>query len=257
MPEIVAGLAEHAALLRERQRAARERERQQREAEARRRREESFGAREKRRLEFVDVVHEQLLERSKLSAVLAHLETAMAEDANRAQSMPAWIRRRIRQIDALTSPEFLDLSARSAKLGFVEPLSDPDSEEPGGYYGYLSTPRLQFWSIDEEKELATSISSLEWAVQAGLVPEKSDDTPGAKLVDPRDRRSAELPMPSFVRDPTTPSKAIEQVHILEAQPPMRTFSSGCDLIEGFRPSAESVLRLHVPKPRFARRLGQT
>jgi hypothetical protein len=36
LPEIVAGPAEHAALLRERQRAAKERERQQRDAEARR-----------------------------------------------------------------------------------------------------------------------------------------------------------------------------------------------------------------------------
>jgi hypothetical protein len=110
--------------------------------------------------------------------VLAHLETAMAEDANRAQSIPVWIRRRIQQIDALTSPEFLDLSARSAKLGFVEPQGDHNDVDPGGYYAYPSTTRLHFWLIDEEKELATSISALEWATQAGLVPEsESDDAP--------------------------------------------------------------------------------
>lgn len=171
LPEIVAGLAEHAALLRERQRAAEERERQHREAEARRRREEAFGAREKRRLEFVDAIHEQLVERSKLSAVLAHLETSGAEDAKPAQSISIWIRRRIQQIDALIGPEFLDLSARSAKVSFVEPPSDPKGEGPGSYYGYLSTARLQFWSIDEKKELATSISTLQWATRAGLVPE--------------------------------------------------------------------------------------
>ncbi|MBR1252282.1 hypothetical protein JQ634_01035 [Bradyrhizobium sp. AUGA SZCCT0240] len=175
LPDVIAGLAEHAALLRERRRAAEECERQQWEAEARRRREEAFSVREKRRLEFVDAIHEQLLERSKLSAVLSYLKTSMAEDANCAQGMSAWIRRRIQQIDALTSPEFLDLSARSAKLDFVEPLSDHNGSDPGGYKGYLSITRLQFWSIDEEKELATSISALEWATQAGLVPESESD----------------------------------------------------------------------------------
>jgi hypothetical protein len=155
----------------ERRRAAEESERQRREAEARRRREDAFNAREKRRSEFVDAIHEQLLERSKLAAVLAQLESPAAESKNRAESISVWIRRRIKQIDALTSPDFLDLSARSAKLGFVEPSGDPDSADPGSYYGYPSTPRLQFWSIDEEKELATSISALEWTIQAGLVPE--------------------------------------------------------------------------------------
>jgi hypothetical protein len=103
--------------------------------------------------------------------VLAQLESPAAESKNRAESISVWIRRRIKQIDALTSPDFLDLSARSAKLGFVEPSGDPDSADPASYYGYPSTPRLQFWSIDEEKELATSISALEWTIQAGLVPE--------------------------------------------------------------------------------------
>lgn len=177
LPEIVAGLAEHAALLRERRRAAEERERQHREAEARHKREEAFSAREKRRLEFIDAIHEQLLERSKLAAVLAHLESSAVTGENRAKSISAWIRRRIQQIDALTCPEFVDLSARSAKLGFKERLTDSNGADPGGYYGYLSTPRLQYWSIDEEKELATSISALEWAAQAGLVPESESDDP--------------------------------------------------------------------------------
>ncbi|MBR0820293.1 hypothetical protein [Bradyrhizobium liaoningense] len=172
LPEIVVSLVEHGALLRERRQTAEERERQQREAEVRREREDTFNAREKRRLEFVDAVHEQLLERSRLAAVLAHLEVALLDGKNRAESISAWIRRRIQQIDALTSPDFLDLSARSAKLGFLEPLSHPNgSDTEGHYYGYSSTPGLQFWSIDEEKELATSISALEWATQAGLLPD--------------------------------------------------------------------------------------
>lgn len=166
LPEIIAGLVEHGALLRERRRAAEESERKRLEAEARRKREEAFKTREKRRLEFVDAVHEQLLERSKLSAVLAHLDQPAVDGKNPAENISAWIRRRIQQIDALTSPEFLDLSARSAKLGFVE----PPIEYPGGYYAYPSTPRLQYWSIDEEKELATSTGPLEWAIHAGLLP---------------------------------------------------------------------------------------
>lgn len=176
LPEIVAGLAEHGALLRERRRAAEESERQRQEAEARRRREDAFNAREKRRLEFVDAIHDQLLERSKLTAVLAHLEQSATERRNRTESISEWIRRRIQQIDALTSPEFLDLSARSTKLGFVEPPKDSDSEYASGYYAYPSAPRLQLWSIDEEKELATSTSMLEWAIHAGLLP-SSEDAP--------------------------------------------------------------------------------
>ncbi|WP_334518608.1 hypothetical protein [Bradyrhizobium sp. AZCC 2230] len=177
LPEIIAGLAEHAAHLRERRRADEERERQYREAELRRKREEAFGAREKRRLEFVDAIHQQLLERSKLSAVLAHLETATTEDPNRAQSIQAWIRRRIQQIDALTSPEFLDLSARSAKLGFVEPPNASNGGDAGNYHSYSSSAQLRFWSIDEEKELATSIGALEWATRLGLVPESETEVP--------------------------------------------------------------------------------
>lgn len=176
LPEIVADLAEHAAHRTERRRADEERERQYRGAEIRRKRAEAFGAREKRRLEFVDAIHEQLLERSRLSAVLVHLETASTEDSNRAQSILAWIRRRIQQIDALTSPEFLDLSARSAKLEFVEPPNDLNGGDAGGYHYPSSTP-LHFWSIDEDKELATSISALEWATRIGLVPENESDVP--------------------------------------------------------------------------------
>ncbi|UFW90525.1 hypothetical protein BjapCC829_19115 [Bradyrhizobium barranii] len=171
LPEIVAGFAEHGALLRERQRAAEESERQRREAETRRKREEAFSAREKRRAQFIEVIHEQLLERSRLSAVSTHLQSHTADGGNRAKDIVAWIQRRIQQIDALTSPAFVDLSARSAKLGFVEPPCEPDTE---GYYAYPSTPRLYLWSIDEEKELATSIDALEWTIQAGLIHNRSD-----------------------------------------------------------------------------------
>ncbi|WP_038966954.1 hypothetical protein [Bradyrhizobium diazoefficiens] len=174
LPEIIASLVEHGALLRQRRRAAEESERKRLVAEARRKREEAFNTREKRRLEFVDAVHEQLLERSRLSAVLAHLDHPAMDGRNPAENISAWIRRRIQQIDALTSPEFLDLSARSAKLGFVEPPKGSGSEYAGAYYAYPSPPRLLLWSIDEEKELATTTGPLEWAIHAGLLPASED-----------------------------------------------------------------------------------
>jgi hypothetical protein len=170
LPEIVAALAEHAALLRERRRAAEERAREHREAEIHRQREEAFNAREKRRMEFVDAIHEQLLQRSKLSLVLDHLESFTADKAQPAGSISAWVRRRIQQIDALTSPQLLDISARFAKVDFAEATAE-NTGGPADHFGYLPPIGLQFWSIDEEKELATSISALEWAVRAGAVPQ--------------------------------------------------------------------------------------
>ncbi|MES5488826.1 hypothetical protein QMZ05_39305 [Bradyrhizobium sp. INPA03-11B] len=180
LPEVVAGLAEHAALLTERRRADEERERQRRYAESRRQREEAFGAREKRRMEFVDAIHEQLILRSKLSAVLAHLESVTGDETNRAEHISAWLRRRIQQIDALVSPDFLDLSARSAKLEFRETASGVNAEDTHEAFRYHPAAGLQFWSIDEGKELATSMSALEWASLAGLMPgaESDDTTPG-------------------------------------------------------------------------------
>lgn len=178
LPAIVAGLAEHAALVRERQRADEERERQRKEAEIRRRREEAFCAREKRRMEFVDAIHEQLTIRSKLSMVLAHLENLKGDEAKLASEISTWIRRRIQQINAVLSPRFLDISARSAEAGFAE-VAPGNAAEPAGYSGYLPPIRLQLWSIDEEKGLARSITALEWAIQAGVLLDiqVGDDAP--------------------------------------------------------------------------------
>ncbi|WP_271898427.1 hypothetical protein [Candidatus Phyllobacterium onerii] len=49
--------------------------------------------------------------------------------------MATWVRQRLKQIDALISPHFLDISARWSKVDFVEP--DPEKEaESSGYFGY-------------------------------------------------------------------------------------------------------------------------
>jgi len=175
LSEVLAGFAEHAALVKERRRTEEERLRAQQEAEARRLRQAAFEAREKHRMEFADAVHEQLTEREKLSAVLSHLEGATGEDADRVQDMIAWLRRRIRQIDVLLSPRFLDISARAAKVGFEELPSG--TTRNGGYMGHLPPVALQFWSIDDEKELATAATPIEWLAEAGLGPDLGADEP--------------------------------------------------------------------------------
>lgn len=165
LPDVLAGLMWHAAFISERRRQDEERERRHRDAEARRHREEAFDRREKRRMEFVDAVHAQLIDRTKLDTVLAHLENVPSADAARVSAMAAWIRQRLTQIDALISPHFLDISARSSKVDFSEPDPEDEAKNSSGYFGYSSPINLQFWSIDEEKELATSGSPLEWAAK--------------------------------------------------------------------------------------------
>jgi len=172
LPDILAGFGGHAAFISERRREDEERERRHRDAEARRRREEAFDSREKRRIEFVDAVHEQLTHRGKLTAVLAHLENTTSEDDARLSVMATWIRQRLKQIDALVSPHFLDISARSSKVDFAEPDPEEETESGSGYFGYSPPIDLQLWSIDNEKKLATACSPLEWACAVGLLGEK-------------------------------------------------------------------------------------
>lgn len=173
LPDILAGFVGHAAYISERRRESDERERRHREAEARRQREEAFNSREKRRMEFVDAVHEQLTQRDKLTAVLSHLENATSEDAARVSAMTTWVRLRLKQIDALISPHFLNISARSSKVDFAEP--GPEQEAERGSYYYSPPITLQLWSIDDAKGLATSYSPLEWTDALALPLEGADE----------------------------------------------------------------------------------
>ncbi len=169
LPDILAGFVGHAVYINERRREADERERHYREAEAQRQREEAFNGREKRRVEFVDAVHEHLTQRNKLTAVLSHLENATSEDVERVSSMTTWVRQRLKQIDALISPHFLDISARSSKVDFAEPGPEEDADRGTFYYSPPIT--LQLWSIDELKGVATSCSPLEWKDALALLIE--------------------------------------------------------------------------------------
>ncbi|RCS25763.1 hypothetical protein DUT91_03080 [Phyllobacterium salinisoli] len=172
LPDILAGFVVHAAYIGERRRESDERERRHRDAEVRRQREEEFNSREKRRMEFVDAVHEQLTQWDKLNAVLRHLEKATSEDAARVTTMKTWVRQRLKQIDALISPHFLDISARSSKVDFAEP--DPEEEAERGRFYYSSPVTLQLWSIDDAKGLATSCSPLEWTDALALPIEEAE-----------------------------------------------------------------------------------
>jgi hypothetical protein len=109
-------------------------------------------------MEFVDAIHEQLTQRDKLTAVLSHLENATSEDAARVSAMTTWVRLRLKQIDALISPHFLDISARSSKVDFAEPHPEQEAERGSYYY----SPPSPSNSIDDAKGLATSYSPLEW-----------------------------------------------------------------------------------------------
>ncbi|MEP7457239.1 hypothetical protein [Phyllobacterium sp. SB3] len=72
LPGILAGVRSARRAYQRRRREDEEQARRDRDAEARRWDEEAFNSREKRRMEFVDAVHEQLTQCLKLATVLAH-----------------------------------------------------------------------------------------------------------------------------------------------------------------------------------------
>ncbi|MFD3264013.1 hypothetical protein [Phenylobacterium ferrooxidans] len=140
------------------------------EAEAAQRRQErvkAFEQREERRERFVELIADKLQERARLCAVLEHAEQPSAEESERLDTMVAWVRRRLAELDALLSPTFLDISARYAKVDFDEARAAARPTEPSWYY-----PRaieLQLWRIDEEAGNAHSQSPYEWRRDRGLI----------------------------------------------------------------------------------------
>ena len=165
LPDIAAAFSVHAAYAKEKRRIAAAAAHQRRLAEERREREQAFVKREKYRAAFVDAVAEQLDRRSRLERVLAHLEAAPPDDAQRVQPMANWVRGHIKQIDALISPTFLDLSARTEKIDFDEKRAARTEES--GYWYREEKPQLLFWSIDEVAGAAKSQTPLAWAIEAG------------------------------------------------------------------------------------------
>ncbi len=73
-PKVLEAFAEHAAFSKNRREEQEESARRYKEAERLRKLDEAFAAREKRRIEFAEAVHERLNERNRLDEVLQHLE---------------------------------------------------------------------------------------------------------------------------------------------------------------------------------------
>ena len=160
LPDVLAAFAEHAAFSKERRTADEERRQKWKEEEDRRKREQEFERREQRRMKVVEAVHQQLADRSKLAGVLAHLDSGSPEAAKQVEDMAGWLRGRIEEIDALLSPLFLELSARSAKIDFNEACASAAAETTYTYYP--SEVTLHFWRIDEHEEVASAVSAVEW-----------------------------------------------------------------------------------------------
>ncbi|KAB2735799.1 hypothetical protein [Brucella anthropi] len=89
-------------------------------------------------------------------------------------AMTTWVRQRLKQIDALISPRFLDISARSSKVDFAEPDPEKEDNDNKRYYGYSPPINLQLCSIDDEK-ITKAWSPLEW-VSARDFPNGEDNT---------------------------------------------------------------------------------
>lgn len=155
--ELFATFVEHAVYAQEQARRIEQQRREWKEAEERRQRAEAFDDREKRCMQFVDAIHEQLLLHAKLSSVLAHLDAA--EDAKPIKDQREWVRLRLRDVEALISPRFLELSARSAKVGFSE--KDQEASEGHSHYG-ASKIELHYWQLDDKEEYWTAVGPLAW-----------------------------------------------------------------------------------------------
>jgi hypothetical protein len=170
LPDVMAGLAEHAALKKTRRLEAEARAREAALWEARRRGEAAFKIRETRRVAFVDAVDAQLQQREKLQRVMAHVLNSEPAERPRLAAMIGWIELRLQAIEALLGPVFLDISARNAEVEFDETAAaaGPKGEEQYRYYS--RDVKLQFWAIDEEKGQATSVSRLDWAADQGHLP---------------------------------------------------------------------------------------
>ncbi len=160
LPEILGGLAAHAALARTNRETARAAAAARAEAEARRREAAAFKAREERRMAFTDAVAAKLAERARLLEVHAHLQALGEEAPESLQAMASWLKQRIDAIDALVGARFLDLSARSAEVEFDEARLPAEAVSERRFYG--REPELRFWSLDEMAEQAVAFSEVEW-----------------------------------------------------------------------------------------------
>jgi len=161
---VLEAFAEHAAFARNRREEQEASARRYKEAERLRKLDEAFASREKRRIEFAEAVHERIVERGRLSDVLRHLTSRKGDDLA-TREMTNWLGRRIAQLDAVLSPEFLTLSAQASKLSFSEA---PPAGEVSEYY-YYPPISLHYWSVNEADGSSRSQTPLQWLKASGLL----------------------------------------------------------------------------------------
>jgi hypothetical protein len=176
LPQLLSGLAEHAALKQTRRLKAGAAERLAAIANAKRRLTSEFEAREARRLAFIAAIEAQLAERARLQRVLAEFEMACAPEAvttpdlvhgaagDAPPAMMAWIRWRLSATEALLSPRFLQLSARAANVTFEEPRAASDDAATRQAFSNRHAPCLQFWSRDDPH---LPLTPYDWAIETG------------------------------------------------------------------------------------------
>jgi hypothetical protein len=169
--EILAACAGHAAMTKANRRKAEEARRQAEIAEARRRREAAYEVRQKRRLEFVDAIDGVMTERAKVARVLAHFESVGETDAGALGAMLSWLRLRLKQLDALLSPTFVEISSRVSEVEFDEAKAAVGLKGDGQYRYYGRPAALDYWSLDRQADRWRRRSATEWAVEAGLLPD--------------------------------------------------------------------------------------
>lgn len=160
--EIECAFVAHAAFISDRQRQAEESRRKAELARIENEKRKAFESREDRRAKFALLIADALGERSRLLAVLAHLESNASPNTG-PDAMTDWLKVRVEEINAMIDPRALEISARYAKLDFDETRAAMSEASPEWYY-----PRpieLHLWSIDKDADRATSLSRYEWSRQ--------------------------------------------------------------------------------------------
>ncbi len=110
-------------------------------------------------MKFALLLADALDERTKLLAVLAHLEASDSQTAG-PDGLIDWLRFRVQEIDTKIDPGALEISARYAKLDFDEARAA--TCEPSPDWHYPRPIELHLWSVDEDGDRATSLSRYEW-----------------------------------------------------------------------------------------------
>lgn len=174
--DILEAFQTHAAFMIERKSKA-ELARQRAEVEQRRReRRNAFNARETRRVGFVDQMIDALKRRADLTLAIDHV--GKWSNASQGPSgLLAFLQRRLAEEEARLSPDFLDFSARAAKIEFDEVSARQLPDQPS--WVYPSPIALELWRVETDR--AVAIDNLTWIESSGLVPPLEDSPMGASI----------------------------------------------------------------------------